>query len=356
MKLFWTLFLLACALPDCPAAASPALPARASGSKPLPFTGVNIAGGEFDHLKPGGTGRYGTDYTFPTPFELDYFAGKGVNIIRLPFRWEDLQPRLGQPLDLADLGRLQAVVSDATRRGMVVILDPHNYARHYDKLVGSADVPNAAFADFWGRLAGQFKDNPRVWLGLINEPYGVPPGQWLQSANAAIGAIRKAGARNLILVPGVAYSGAHSWIASGNGAAMLHVKDPAHHFVFDVHQYLDEDSSGTKPDVVSATIGSERLAQFTLWCRQHHQRGFLGEFAAGDTPTGRRAVEDMLTFMEKNRDVWAGYTWWAAGAWWGDYMFSVEPKNGTDAPLLSLLTPHLQPRSGPDAARRERHN
>jgi hypothetical protein len=30
--------------------------------------------------------------------------------------------------------------------------------------------------------------------------------------------------------------------------------------------------------------------------------------------------------------VWNGWTWWAAGPWWGNYIFSVEPNaDGSDA-------------------------
>lgn len=285
---------------DFPKAAT-ALRGYSRKAGPLPFTGVNIAGGEFDRPKPGNTTHYGSDYIYPSPSEVDYFAGEGVNIIRFPFRWEDAQPRLMQPLDPDALSRIKAVVAEATHKGIVVILDPHNYARYYEKVIGGPEVSDEAFADFWSRLAAPFRDNPRVWFGLMNEPYGIPPRQWLSAANAAIAAIRRANANNLLLVPGIAYTGAHSWIASGNGEAMLRIKDPRKHYIFDVHQYLDVDSSGTKPDVVSEVIGSQRLEQFTHWCRQHHQRGFLGEFAAGNHAMGARATEDMLSYMERNR-------------------------------------------------------
>ena len=273
---------------------------------------------------------------------MTYFAGKGVNVIRFPFHWMDLQPTLSQPLDPDALARIKGVVQAATDRGQVVLLDPHDYARYDGKVIGSADVPAAAFADFWGRTAAQFKDNPRVWFGLMNEPHDIPNAQWLQAANAAIAAIRMSGAHNLILVPGVSWTGAHSWVSSGNAQTMLGITDPQNHFVFEVHQYLDADSSGTKPDAVSAVIGSERLREFTQWCRQHHQRGFLGEFASADNPIAAAAADNMLRFMEANRDVWVGYTWWAAGSWWGDYMFTLEPKNGRDRPQMAMLRPHLQ--------------
>lgn len=29
--------------------------------------------------------------------------------------------------------------------------------------------------------------------------------------------------------------------------------------------------------------------------------------------------------MENNKEQWKGWVWWAAGPWWGDYMFSIEP-------------------------------
>ena len=167
-----------------------------------------------------------------------------------------------------------------------MLLDPHDYARYYGKVIGGPDVSSRRLADFWGRLAGDYKGNPRVWFGLMNEPHDMPTPQWLAAANAAVAAIRKAGAKNLILVPGNGWSGAHSWVASGNDL-LLQINDPAHHSAFEAHQYLDADNSGTHPDAVSATVGSERLRAFTDWCRQHHQRAFLGEFGVGaDDTTG----------------------------------------------------------------------
>lgn len=315
---------------------------RAGKSKPLAFTGVNLSGGEFGDRRPNIPAVYGQDYIYPSASEMDYFVGKGVNVIRFPFRWMDVQPALNGPLDPVVLGRMKDVVSAANKRGLVVLLDPHDTARYYSKVIGGPDVPDAAFADLWSKLAGQFKGNPRIWFGLVNEPYDMPGNQWLDAANAAIAAIRKTGATNLILVPGIAWSGAYSWVSSGNGATMLGVRDPKHHFIFEVHQYLDTDSSGTKTDTVSATVGSERLKEFTLWCRQHNQRGFLGEFGAADDAVAAAATKDMLNYMEANRDVWVGYTWWSAGAWWGDYRFTIEPKNGKDRPQMTVLRPYLQ--------------
>ena len=100
----------------------------------MPYTGVNLAGGDFNGPKPGEHSLYGKDYVYPSTSELDYFASRGVNIIRFPFLWERLQPVLGGPLDPADLARVEHVVKEATSRGLTVILDPHNYARYHGTL------------------------------------------------------------------------------------------------------------------------------------------------------------------------------------------------------------------------------
>lgn len=319
--------------------------ARPAHAKALPFTGVVIAGGDFYHPVKGQAPVYGRDYSYPTDGEIAYFAKKGMNIIRVPFLWETLQPDPLQPFRQEEVDRLKQVVKAARAHHMVVLLDPHNYARYYGQVVGSPQVPAIDFADFWRRLAPIFAHDD-VWFGLVNEPHDMPTEEWLADANAAIAAIRSTGAKNLILVPGNAWTGAFSWNATWygtpNSVVMLGVKDPLNHYAFEVHQYLDKDGSGTHPDVVSATIGSERLKDFTQWCREHHVRAFLGEFAAGNNPTGQAAIEDMLSYMEANPDVWLGFTWWAAGARWGSYMFSLEPgAGGQDAPQMAWLTPHL---------------
>jgi len=89
-----------------------------------------------------------------------------------------------------------------------------------------------------------------------------------------------------------------------------------------------QDGSGTSSTCVSQTIGSERLQAATTWLRDNKKTGLIGEFAGALNADCEAAVKDMLAFVADNSDVWAGALWWAAGPWWGDYMFSVEPKDG----------------------------
>jgi endoglucanase len=319
-------------------------------SSPVPaYRGVSLAGAEFG-ADPWGNGalpgQHGTHYIYPNQGEVAYFASKKMNSVRLPFRWERLQPTLNAPFDPAEWARLDGFVSSATASGMTVVLDPHNYARWYTNVVGSG-VSNQAFADFWSRLAAAYKGRPnKVVFALMNEPHDMPTEQWLAAANAAIAAIRATGANNLVLVPGNGWTGAHSWgsnwYGSPNAQVMLGIVDPSDRHAYEVHQYLDGDSSGTSPDCVSQTIGVERVTAFTAWLRSHAKRGFLGEFAGGNNATCAAAVDGLLDHLSANRDVWLGWTWWAAGPWWGDYMFSIEPRsNGSDAPQMGWLAPHL---------------
>ncbi len=310
----------------------------------ITYRGVNLSIAEFgeNHLP----GNYGTDYIYPTNAELDYFIGKGMNTFRLPFRWERLQREQFVPFFNDELDRLRGFVNAATNRGATVILDPHNYSRYYGFVIGESTVPTAAFADFWSRLANEFKFNPLVIFGLMNEPRDMTTELWLQNANSAIAAIRDSGATNLILVPGNGYTGAHSWnqdyYGTPNGTVMLNVFDPLDNYAFEVHQYLDQNHSGTSALCVSSTIGSQRLADFTQWLENNDKQGFLGEFGGGSNQTCLNAIGDMLGYLHTHSDVWLGWTYWAAGPWWGDYFTSIEPENnGTDKPQMNALEPYL---------------
>ncbi|HEX5126364.1 MAG TPA: glycoside hydrolase family 5 protein [Rhodocyclaceae bacterium] len=303
----------------------------------LSYRGTNLSGGEFGDV----SGIYGYNYIYPNQSEVDYFINKRMNVVRLPFLWERLQSSIGTALNETEMARIDAFVAQTAAKGVFVILDPHNYAYYRGQMIDSSNVPNSAFADFWGRLASRYLGNPHVIFGLMNEPIGPTAVQWAASANAAVAAIRASGATNLILVPGTWWTGAHSWIDSGNSVAMLAINDPINNFVFEVHQYLDSDSSGTQANCVSSTIGSERVQAFTNWLRANGRKGFLGEFAGANNDICKQAVDNLLTDMENNSDVWAGWTWWSAGPWWGNYMFSIEPLNGVDQPLMSVLANHL---------------
>lgn len=261
---------------------------------------------------------------------------------------------MGAELNEPETTNLAKVVRSATDQGFTVILDPHDKGRYFGEVVGGPKVTAENFADFWRKLAEKFADNSLAWFGLMNEPHDMPgegtkDDAWANAVRAATVAIRKAGATNMILVPGTNWSHADTYDTKGDYPQILaqidgeNVGDKLTNYAFEVHQYLDDDGSGKHSQVKSPTVGSERIARFTEWCRKHHVKAFLGELAAPGDLDGRRAVQDMLWAMEKDRDVWLAFTWWAAGVKWEpDYMFSLEPKDDRkDRPQMAYLLPHL---------------
>lgn len=314
----------------------------------LKYEGVHLAGADFSADANGNgvfPGTYGANWKYPTADETAYFLGKGMNIVRMGFRWERLQTTLYTDFDATELGRMDTFVNASTALGMTVLIDPHNFGHWHTNLVGSAAVPNAAFADFWGRLADHFKSNPRVIFGLMNEPQGGTTEAWLSAANAAIAAIRNTGATQLILVPGNGWTASagwnQTWYGTANSVAMLGVVDPLANYAYEVHTYLDTNSAGNSDQCLSTTIGVERVSTFTSWLRANGKKAFLGEFAGGNNATCNAAVQNLLGYLKSNSDVWMGWSWWAAGPMWGEYRYTLEPLNGVDRPQMAWLTPYL---------------
>lgn len=309
-----------------------------SGATALPveaacFRGINLSGAEFG----GRDGIIDQQYTYPSEKIVAYFRSKGLNTVRLPFLWERLQPALGQPLSEAELGRLKQSVAMMRKAGMEVILDPHNYATYNDKQIGSRIVSVDDFADFWKRLATVFSNVEGVSFGLMNEPHAMPAERWLPSANAAIAAIRQTGARNLILVPGTDWTGAHSWQTS-NASVMIGVTDPANNFAFEVHQYLDSNFSGTHATCTRAADAVGALDAMTDWLRKNGKRGFLGEFGGSKDPECLKGLAEMVGVVNGAKDVWTGWTYWVAGDWWPPTEpLNITPTKDGDRPQLKAL-------------------
>lgn len=314
---------------------------------PVVYKGINLSGAESGSAIPG---TEGSDYIWPTTAQVDYYYGKGMNTFRVNFLWERLQPTAKGELNAVQLNKLKTVVNHATGKGAYVLLNPQNFARYYGQTVGSTAVPNDVFADFWRRLSLEFKDNPKVMFGLVNEPNTMSTSQWRLGAQAAIDAIRLTGATNLITVPGNGWTGMHSWTSdwygTANGVEMLKITDSKNNFAFEVHQYLDTDFSGTYANgaCVSATIGVDKAKPFVAWLRANNRKAILGEFGTPNNALCQTAVNNTLTYLKANEDVVIGWLWWNAirdNFWGNPYILDLSPKNGVDDPRMSWLAPYL---------------
>ncbi|PZU60522.1 MAG: cellulase [Sphingobium sp.] len=320
-------------------AAASAVPVATPTSATI-YRGINISGGEFGGPAPG---RMGTNYIYPTKAEIDYYAALGFKILRFPFLWERLQPVMYGALSSADQQALREVVNYATAKGMIVILDMHNYAQrsinsYTTKVdIGSSQAPVSALVDGWVKIAYEWRYNGKVWIGLMNEPHTMTPEVWWPIAKRLITDLRARDIWNKLLVPGTSWSGAHSWVTSGNAANATGIKDPANNYAIEVHQYLDADSSGTSSTCV---VGSgSRVDTAINWAKSKGGiKLFMGEMGGSGEAQCGIEYRTMLNKMEQS-GVFLGWTAWGGGTWWNaNYPFRTLT---TSWPSTATKTPHL---------------
>ena len=310
--------------------------------------GPNLSGAEFN---PGPGKRINFDYTYPPTKEIDYYASKGFGMIRLPFDISRVYPVPYAPLNITEIIYMRLTIDHCLAKGIYVILDPHNYGLIYDgrtgqKLqIGTDPEGTKLFADFWGRMGAMYKNYPNVFFGLMNEPNQQTAEQWHTGAIPAIKAIRAANATQTILIPGTAWSGAHSWNSSGNAAVWAGFKeDPENNFAFEMHQYLDSDSSGTHNVCISNSSAALEVA--TNWLVENKFRGFLAEFGWSVDSTCMTEGAKFMDYLTSYSNVWMGWTWWCGGPWYpSTYMFRLDPLSYTppiiDRPQMATLLAHL---------------
>jgi len=318
--------------------------------------GVNLTGGglAYTGLPP----QKGTNYLFVSNQDIDYLVAAGANHARLVFSWEGLQRTALGAFDVAYSADLKAVVDYATSKGLYVLLEPHgeidaDFAAYYGNKVGSAQVPNNVFADLWSRMATLYGSNPNVIFGLSNEPHDTSTVQWFSAAQAAINAIRATGTKNLILVPGNGWTGASTWTSTSvdtavtkvsNATAYKTLTDPANNMACTVHMYFDANAGGGADDIVSATIGVDRLKVTVDWARANGVKVHLGEFGLNASNSlAASTMTNLLNYLNANKDVILGCAWWAYGppTWWGTYHFTACPSSNytVDSPQMKLLKP-----------------
>lgn len=300
-----------------------ALLGTAQGAK-LKWFGINESGAEFG--EKNFTGVYGREYIWYDLKTIDQFLAQGVNHFRLNFLMERLTPNsLTGALDPLYLGNLTQQINYITGKGAYAMVQPHNYGRFYGNII----TDTAGFKTWWTNVAAQYKSNPRVVFDTNNEYHDMDQQLVFNLNQAAIDGIRAAGATSQYITPeGNSWSGAWTWISSGNGASLVNLKDPQNKLVYQMHQYLDTDGSGTNSACVSQTIFSERLQAATKWLKDNNKVGVIGEIGTGVNDVCIAALQDGFKYMMNNSDVWWGAMWWAAGPWWGDYMYSMEPPSG----------------------------
>jgi len=334
---FYTLFMLVSLLGTAVAQSGKI------SSKAAPF-GINLAGAEFGKSN----GLYNNDYAYPTTKSMDQVKSQGFKLIRIPFVWERIQPVLAEDLDLQEVEKIKKVIVEAQERGLLVILDMHNYCRRNIKgelkLINSPGLPIENIADAWMKIAEKFKQHRNIWgYGIMNEPHDMlSKTDWFDIAQAVITKIRKVDVRTTILIGGDSWSSAERWVQYSDHLKKL--RDPAQRIIYEAHVYFDRDASGKykgtyDEEKASPETGVLRVAPFVKWLKENKLRGFLGEYGVpDDDPRWLVTLDNFLGYLKQNR---INGTYWAAGARWGTYRLSVAPRNGIERPQMKVLSKYL---------------
>ncbi len=196
----------------------------------------------FDASSPG---RLGEEWQFDSTETLEFYADRGVELLRVELRWERIQPELEGPFDEEVATEFERVLDDAERLGMDVILDLHNYGSYYveDETTGDGvrlllgeDLDPGLLTDIWFGLAGRFGDHPAITAyGLMNEPRGMGVEAWEAMSAATVGALRDDGDDTPILVGGYDLSNVHSWPHAEPWVDAPDVSYEAHHHLDRFH-------------------------------------------------------------------------------------------------------------------------
>jgi hypothetical protein len=229
--------------------------------------GINVNGGEFGigpnlGIGSGGSfsndnpGTYDETYRYESSEMFELLATRCLDLIRLPFRWERIQPVLGAPLDRDEVDRLRAALLRADQAGLDAIPTVMNYGAYWlgeDETgsgvrhpIGSDQVSIADFADLWTRLTDALSDLPNIvaW-GLMNEPVDMPGGAagWEVASQGAVDAIRRQGDDRIIMVPGYDFSTVVHFPSRHPEGPWIN--DPLGLVRYEAHHYFDHDMSGS---------------------------------------------------------------------------------------------------------------
>ncbi|KAF5667187.1 cellulase (glycosyl hydrolase family 5) domain-containing protein [Fusarium heterosporum] len=271
---------------------------------------------------------------------------KGFNLFRIAMAWQHVQVSLGGHLNETNMKAVDRIVKKVTDDGGQAILDIHNYARWYCAVIGQPEVsflnPNITvtndhFANLWTRLAERYKDNPNVIFQLMNEPHDLDITKWGATNQAAILAIRNITTEQKILVSGTQYARLVDWEAfSAPGIGPGLIQDPANNTLYDFHQYFD-DIGGAYGLCEPWSGFVKRFEAVTSILRSNNLQGMITEFGGGPFPQCAVTIRSLLAFLERNSDVWYGWTAWGSFNEGSDLYLGLD-KNST----FNLITRTLE--------------
>ncbi|ORY56371.1 glycoside hydrolase superfamily [Pseudomassariella vexata] len=314
--------------------AAAASTASSTASGLTKFAGINIAGFDFGCSTDGTctvSGSQGpiTSTNNGTAQMVHFVNDDNLNIFRLSVGWQYLtNDVVGGDLDATNFANYDVLMQACLATGSHCAIDIHNYARWNGEIIGQGGPTNDEFTALWTSLATKYASETKVIFGVMNEPHDVTVSTWAETVQAAVTAIRNAGATSqYITLPGSDYQSAGSFISDGSAAALLGITNPdgtTTNLIFDVHKYLDSDNSGTSTECVTNNI-DDAFSPLATWLRKEGRMAILTETGGGNVASCEKYVCEEIAYLNANSDVYLGYIGWAAGGFDDTYALDLTP-------------------------------
>lgn len=302
-------------------------------SKKRTLLGCNIGAGGM-----GSGTTIGTGYVYPTTAELQLAKDYGMECLRIPYKFQRIFDVNTGAMD-PNVPKLIAVLDKAKELGFTkVVLSEHSfgmspYKNELGKFVPLTVDHVQPIVDAFTKAFGKYMGQDWFVPAFVNEPAHCPG--WYTVALAFQKAMRTVGWTNPLVISRDSWAGLHS-LAESNADQLAEIAkaDPAGKTILDLHQYVDDDRSGTKGGEVmrmafeagkpvrnAATYEEARRwidRNLTPRVERLRSRGLtmlLGEFGIPNNASGAVATEAMLDWLDENSDVIVMATWWVLTSW-----------------------------------------
>ena len=280
-----------------------------------------------------------------TTTDLDNIKAMGINVIRLPFWWGDLETLSGVWRSDA-FAQMDWLINQAWQRGIYTILDFHGVVGGQSTDQDTAEsglnqywtssADQTATASIWEKIAAHYKGNPAVaGYDLINEPTGAPSTTAVWNAyNTLYHEIRSIDPNHMIIMEGTFGNWDWNQLPDPTAYGWTNV-------VYEMHEY--QFNSSNDPSAIEAGTNNQ-VSDFDnhLSWNVPDYVGEFNDFTAGSNPTS--VWQYTIQQFDNNNINWSMWSYKTtqtlAPNGWGIY-----------APTFWAQTPNIQTDSAATIAR-----
>ena len=171
-----------------------------------------------------------TEGAWGMTLEENYFQlvkDAGFTAIRLPVKWSaHALSAAPYTIDPTFFERVDWAVSNATKRGLSIIVNIH----HYDELLTNPTEHLERFLALWRQIAERYKtQSDQVFFEILNEPNGKLEPLWNEYAGKALAVIRQSNPMRAVVI------GPNGWNSIGRLEELSLPNDP--NLIVTVHFY-----------------------------------------------------------------------------------------------------------------------